>query len=108
MLFLARDHSYPVSRALAKFLLAKEFDGVLYPSYFSLLRTGARIFETVYGMSIRRIEQAKKYAASHIVPNVAIFGRPLSDGRVSLRCIDRVRLEQALYKLNFGPIAVTT
>jgi hypothetical protein len=107
MLFLARGHSYPVSRALAKFLHSKGFDGVLYPSYFSLLRTGARLFETVYGMSIRRVEREKGAVAAHILPNIGIFGRPLSDGRVSVKSIDRVRLERAQYKLNFGPVIST-
>lgn len=104
MLFLAKAHSYPLTRSLAKFLGEKGFDGVLYPSYFSLLRTGARLFETVYGMSIRRIEQAKKYASGHVIPNVGLFGRPLADGKVSITCIDKVILERAQYDINFGPV----
>jgi hypothetical protein len=106
MLFLAREHSYPVSRALAKFLRGKGFDGVLYPSYFSLVRTGARLFETVYGMSIRRIEQAREYAAAHVVPNVAVFGRPLAEGTLIIECLNKVILERAEYSLNFGPVGI--
>lgn len=68
MLFLARSHSYEISRAIA--LAAKEtgFDGIIYPSFFSLIRTGGHPFETTYGMSLRRRHpEGEKYAEAYII-----------------------------------------
>jgi hypothetical protein len=48
------------------------FDGVIYPSYFSLLRTGGLPFETVLGMSQRRFPQAAEYERAKIIPNLAV------------------------------------
>ena len=63
MLFLARAHSYEISRTMA--LLAKDagFDAVIYPSFFSLVRTGGRPFETTYGLSLRRLPLNAKVTA---------------------------------------------
>ena len=55
MLFLAGKHSYKLTRDIAQAARVAEFDGLVYPSYFSLLRIGERPFETVYGISHRRI-----------------------------------------------------
>ena len=62
MLFLAHSHSYEISRAIS--LAAKDagFDGLVYPSFFSLMRTGGRPFETSYGLSLRRyLPEAEKW-----------------------------------------------
>src|SRR5690606_3398600 len=55
MLFLARSHSYDISRAIARAARDAGFDGVIFPSFFSLIRTGGHPFETAYGLSLRRI-----------------------------------------------------
>lgn len=57
MLFLAGKHSYKLTRAIAEAARIARFDGLLYPSYFSLLRLGEMPFQTVYGVSQRRIPQ---------------------------------------------------
>ena len=105
MLFLARPHSYEISRMIA--LAAKEagFDGVIYPSFFSLLRTGGHPFETSYGLSLRRFHpERKKYAEAYTIQNFAIFGRPLEGGLVHVECINRLILTQVGYKGHFGPV----
>jgi hypothetical protein len=58
MLFLAGPHSYEITRLIAHGARAAGYDGVIYPSYFSLLRTGGMPFETDYGISLRRFPQA--------------------------------------------------
>ena len=105
MLFLAGSHSYKISRDLA--LAAKDagFDGVIYPSFFSLLRTGARPFETVYGISIRRFPTMKEHAKAQIIQNFALFGRPLEAGSVRVDCLNRLILTQIGYRAHFGPVA---
>lgn len=104
MLFLAKRHSYEISRAIAWGAKERGFDGVIYPSYFSLLRTGARPFETVIGMSIRHIPNLNNYAAKQMIANVAIFGRPIKDGLLHVKSINRVVMVQADYLLTFGPV----
>jgi hypothetical protein len=104
MLFLAGPHSYASSRAIIAAASEANFDGVLYPSYFSLLRTGAFPFETVYGLSLRRFEHLEDQEPSKIVPNVAIVGRPIEDGRVEVACINRLVLNRVQYEIGFGPV----
>lgn len=105
MLFLARSHSYEISREIA--IAAKEagFDGLIYPSYFSLIRTGGHPFETTYGMSVRRFHpQAQQYAQAYTIENFALFGRPLEDSLVSVECINRLILTHIGYQGHFGPV----
>lgn len=106
MLFLAGGHSYPISRAVAAAARSAGFDGLLFPSYFSLLRTGAPFLETAFGLSTRVFAGADAREANKIVPNVAIFGRPVADGRVRVACINRIYLRQVAYDLGFGPADV--
>jgi RES domain len=105
MLFLARSHSYEISRAIA--LSAKDagFDGVIYPSFYSLIRIGGRPFETAYGLSLRRFHpQAEEYGRASTIPNFALFGRPLEDRSVRVHCINRLVLTQIGYLGHFGPV----
>ena len=52
MLFLAKSHSYEIYRSIASAARDADFDGVIYPSFFSLIRTGGHPFETAYGLSL--------------------------------------------------------
>jgi hypothetical protein len=105
MLFLAKSHSYEISRQLA--LAAKEggFDGIIYPSYFSLIRTGARAFDTILGMSVRHIVELEQYAEGQMIGNIAIFGHPISEGKLRVSSVNRVMMARAEYDLSFGPVA---
>lgn len=102
-LFLAGRHSYNICRQIA--LKAKEngLDGIIYPSYFSYIRTGAFPFETIYGISIRRIPQLIDYAQSHSIPNLALFGRPIKESKVIVECINKVVINKISYNITFGP-----
>lgn len=104
MLFLAGDHSYPIARDVAAAAKEKGFDGLIYPSYFSLLRTGAMPFETIYGISTRKFTNRTEYEQSKIAPNIAIFGRPVSEGRVIVKSINRLIISKAEYAFHFGPV----
>jgi hypothetical protein len=103
MLFLAKRHSYPLSHAIAKAAQKIGYDGVRYPSYFSLLRTGGIPFETTYGLAHRRIPELREAERSKIVDNVGLFGRPIADGRMSVKSINRFVLNQVQYGGFFGP-----
>lgn len=104
MLFLAGEHSYPITRDIAWAARCAGFDGLVYPSYFSLLRNGVKPFETTYGISHRRIPQYKKFEESKISPNLAIFGRPIGEGLLKVSCINRVVLSKVIYSFHFGPV----
>jgi hypothetical protein len=83
MLFLAGPHSYEITRLIAQGARAAGYDGVIYPSYFSLLRTGGMPFETAYGISLRRFPQAAGYERAKIIPTLGLFGRPVREGTVA-------------------------
>lgn len=106
MLFLAKSHSYEISRDIARAVRDASFDGVIFPSYFSLLRTGGHPFETAYGLSLRRFHpQAAEYAKTYMIPNLALFGRPIKQGNVAVKCINRMVLTQIGYMGHFGPVS---
>ncbi|EPO4111515.1 RES family NAD+ phosphorylase [Enterobacter cloacae] len=105
MLFLARSHSYEIARDIA--LAAKEagFNGISYPSFFSLIRTGCHPFEAAYGLSLRRFHpQREQYVEATTIRNIALFGRPVESGLVSVECINRLILTQVGYRGHFGPV----
>ena len=104
MLFLAGEHSYAISRAIARAAQRAGFDGLVYPSYFSMLRNGVKPFETTYGISHRTIPQYKEFEESKISFNYAIFGRPIEDGILEVSCINRVVLSTVVYSVHFGPV----
>lgn len=106
MLFLARSHSYEISREISLATKDAGFDGLVYPSFFSLIRTGGRPFETTYGLSLRRFHpQAEQYARAFTISNFAIFGRPLESSLVRVECINRLVLTQIGYRGHFGPVS---
>ncbi len=104
MLFLAGEHSYKISQDIALAAKASGYDGIIYPSYFSLLRTGAMPFETVYGISPRQIPQLADREKSKIIPNLALFGRPIEQEQIEVKCINRVILNRVEYGIHFGPV----
>ncbi|PYJ46773.1 MAG: RES domain-containing protein [Verrucomicrobia bacterium] len=104
MLFLAGKHAYEITRDVAVAVASAGYDGLVYPSYFSLLRTGGRPFETAYGLSHRRLPHLREYEKEKTVANLALFGRPIKDGSVAVRCINKVVINRVDYRFHFGPV----
>ena len=104
MLFLAGEHSYPITRGNSPAPCSRR-DSMEWriPSYFSMLRNGVKPFETTYGISHRKIPQYREFEDSKISPNYAIFGRPVEEGLVEVQCINRVVLSTVVYSVHFGP-----
>lgn len=102
-LFLAGKHSYSICRQIAAKVKEQGFDGLIYPSYFSYVRTGAIPFDTVYGMSIRKIPELKDFVQSQSIPNVILFGRPVKENKVTVDCINKVVINKVSYDTTFGP-----
>lgn len=106
LLFLAGSHSYPHSRAIAGAAKKAGFNGLLFPSYFSLLRTGAPFLETAFGLTTRVFQDASSREAGKIVPNIGLFGRPVEEGLIHVRCVNRLYLRQVAYDVGFGPAEI--
>jgi hypothetical protein len=104
MLFLASAKAYDTTRALALAVKNAGYDGLIYPSYFSVLRTGSVPFETVYGLSLRSLEGTEDYERSKIIGNIALFGRPVADESVEVANINRLTIRKVSYELGFGPV----
>jgi len=104
MLFLAGKHSYDITRDMARAVHSAGYDGIVYPSYFSLLRTGGMPFETNYGISLRRVASLDEYERAKIIPNLALFGRPIEERTVHVQCINRLILSRVDYGFHFGPV----
>ena len=102
-LFLAGKHAYPICSRIAQLIKDEGFDGIIYPSYFSYIRSRSIPFETIYGMSIRHIPELKEYAESQSVPNIALFGWPIKEGKVNVHSINKVLINSIKYDLSFGP-----
>ena len=104
MLFLAGEHSYPIARNLSRAARSAGFDGMVYPSYFSMLRNGVKPFETVYGMSQRMIPQYRVFEEAKVSANLAVFGQPIKERLIEICCINRVVLSTVSYSVHFGPV----
>lgn len=104
MLFLAASHAYPITRMISRAAKENGYHGVIYPSYFSLLRLGIMPFQTTYGLSHRIIPQYQEYEQNAAIPNAAIFGHPIAEGKLQVKCINRLVLSQVAYDVRFGPV----
>ncbi|EFL89207.1 RES domain superfamily [Ahrensia sp. R2A130] len=102
--FLAGEHAYKITRAIADAVEEAGFDGVVYPSYFSRLRSGAETVGTVFGMSARRHTLWQEQENRKVVRNLALFGRPLKRRKLSALGINSVMLERVEYHINLGPV----
>jgi hypothetical protein len=106
MLFLASNHSYEIARHIAVMARKADFDGLIYPSYFSELRTGVMPLRTTYGLSNKIIPEYQKIEEALAVPNYAIFGRPIEDGRLVVHCINKMVISRVEYGFHFGPVGI--
>jgi len=103
-LFLAGNHSYEICREIAKAARNRGLDGIIYPSYFSHLRTGTFPYETYRGVSIRKLPNLSEYVQSQSIPNLALFGRPILENKITVESINKVVLNQVSYNVTFGPV----
>ncbi|SHJ23015.1 RES family NAD+ phosphorylase, partial [Flavobacterium terrae] len=96
MLHSAGNHSYEISRDIAKSILEAGFDGIIYPSFFSDLRTGS---------TGNPISKFKEYSAedSHLIPNIALFGYPIKENKILVQSVNKLILDKVEYSVRFGP-----
>lgn len=104
MLLLAGKHSYEITQDIAVAAKNAGFDGLVYTSYFSSIRTGVGLFTTSYGISHRRIPRLQGIEQSLVVPNLVLFGYPIKEKIVSVKCMNKLMLGSVQYDLRFGPV----
>lgn len=104
MLFGAGAHSYEILREVAHNAFENGFDGIIYPSYFTDLRTGLEKITTTFGIAHRRIPEYRKILKKQIVSNIALFNQPIKNEKVRVSCINRLVLNRADYHFSFGPV----
>lgn len=61
-------------------------------------------FQTAYGISHRRFPQLQAYEEAAAIPNLAIFGRPVMEGKVRVSCINKMIIRRVGYEFHFGPV----
>jgi len=103
-IFLAGTHAYPITRAIAAAAQAAGFDGLVYPSYFSLLMSGQMPFRTSYGISHRIVDELQEIEQALSLPNIALFGYPIANGLVYVNSINRLVIRRVDYEFHFGPL----
>lgn len=78
-IFRAEEHSYVICRKIAKFAYSKGYDGIIFSSYFSKIKT-------------------------ENIPNIALFNSPITDGKIKVSSIDRIKINKVDYIYSFGPL----
>ena len=68
------------------------------------MRLGAIPFQTDYGTSLRRIPQFQQHEQGKIGSNLAISGRPIQPGKVTVTCINKITIDRVEYGFLFGPL----
>lgn len=80
-LFRASNQSYEICRKIAKHAFLKGFDGIIYPSYFSQIK-------------------------SDLIPNIALFNFPIKEGKIKVENINRILINKINYDFTFGPLLI--
>lgn len=70
--------AYPITQALAAKVKDQGYDGIIYSSFFNQVRP----------------KECK---------NIALFGRPVEESKVSIYCVNRIQLETVQYQFLLGP-----
>nr|WP_315026345.1 RES family NAD+ phosphorylase [uncultured Chryseobacterium sp.] len=78
-IFRAEKHAYEICRKISKYALLQGFDGIIYPSFFSKIKSDS-------------------------IPNIALFDFPLKNNKVKVESINRVIIDKIQYDYTFGPV----
>jgi hypothetical protein len=78
-LSVATEDEYPKCRMLARRMLELHVDGFTYRSFFS---------------SVKADE----------LTNIALFGYPIRDGKLSMASLNRIKLDRIDYRFSLGPV----
>ncbi|MBI2416437.1 MAG: RES family NAD+ phosphorylase [Ignavibacteriales bacterium] len=102
-LFLAQKNSYRISRRIAKMAADIGYGGIIYPSYFSLVKAGSETYQPYLEKSLKQITSLEK-DNNRLMPNIAIFGCPIKSNKLFVDSINRIMMNKIMYDLTFGPV----
>lgn len=74
--------AYIICRRIAKKLLKDGYEGVIYTSYFNHFKTSK-------------------------TKNLALFGFPIKEGKIKVKCINKILLNKVRYDFTYGPLLET-
>lgn len=77
MLFRAAEHSYEAATAIARQAKRSGLDGIIFPSYFHQV-------------------------TDVTIPNIALFGHPIKEGKLRVAGVNRLCLEKVAYSTRFA------
>lgn len=80
--FAANKESYIFTQLLSSFVRGQGYDGLIYPSALSCIAHGE----------------------NRIRKNVALFGTPLADRKLTVKSINRIVISTVAYDLTLGPV----
>jgi hypothetical protein len=80
-IFSSSTESYSITKDIANYIYEKEFDGIVYPSYF---------------------QQVSIHNLNHV--NYAIFGTPIRDKKLNVVCINKINISRVTYEFILGPL----
>lgn len=104
-LFLAQSHSYPLTRELAKSIMKKGYDGLIYPSHFSSVRRGDDHYLD-WDMGLSRYVYDETYSESSQVRNYALFGFPIQEKKLEIVSINPLKITRAKYDFILCPFII--
>ena len=105
MLFRAGTPSYPITRSIALAAQNANYDGLIYSPCFKAIHSNIPLGQTV--------DSAPKPISPKLNPyeyiscnarNLAIFGHPIQDGKIGVKCINSICLNSISYGVDFGPV----
>jgi hypothetical protein len=106
MLFLSGEHSYCITQNIASQACSAGFDGIIYPSFYNQLIPETDPLQTSFGLSNRKFPGMKDYFDKIVIKNIAIFGKPIQEGKVTINNINRLVLRWIPYQYDLGPACI--
>lgn len=103
-LFNSGEGAYIACRELSTRIKELGYDGLLYPSYFSPLKYGVDINPVQFGIPLRRLPENKDYFQNITAVNIALFGYPVKEEKLTLLGINNLTMKQIDYKYDCGPM----
>jgi hypothetical protein len=99
MIHSAGSYSYEITKSIAKSVKKSGFDGIIYPSFFSSVRTGSS------GDFVSKFKESSENI-SYIIPNIALFGFPVKEEKIIVQNINKLILDKVEYTISFGPAKI--
>ena len=105
ILFRTGKSLYPITQIIALAAQNANYDGLIYSPCFKSIHSNIPLGQAVD--SIPKPINPKLNPHEYIscnAQNLAIFGHPIQDGKIEVKCINRICLNCVSYGVSFGPV----